>query len=86
LPDTERAKSFYIGSKDFDTRNVGFKSNPKGNSFLFVAIDEQGKPVPGNSNRGHSGKYHTETREEDGQWRTFTDEERYQLIEYMKTL
>jgi mono/diheme cytochrome c family protein len=86
LPDTERAKSFYVGSNDFDTRNVGFKSNQDGNSFLFVAIDEQGKPVPGNSNKGHSGKYHTETREEDGQWRTFTNEERYQLIEYMKTL
>jgi mono/diheme cytochrome c family protein len=86
LPDTEREKSFYVGSKDFDVNNVGFVSSQKGNSFQFNTVDGAGKPIPGNGNQGHSGKYHTTTKAQDGQWRNYTDEERYHLIEYLKTL
>ena len=86
LPDTERAASFYVGSKDFDATNIGFESKPGKSNFLFKTVDDQGKPIPGNGKHGHSGKYYTEIKGEDGQWRNYTDQERYQLIEYMKTL
>ena len=86
LPDNERETSFYVGSKKFDPKKVGFESNQDGNHFLFKTVDDEGLPIPGNSNKGHSGNSFTKTRGEEGQWRDFTDEERYQLIEYMKTL
>ena len=86
LSDAERETSFYVGSKMFDPKKVGFESNQDGNHFLFKTVDEKGVPIPGNSNKGHSGNAFTKTRGEDGQWRDFTDDERYQLIEYMKTL
>ena len=86
LPDAERETSFYVGSKKFDPKKVGFESNQDGNLFLFKTVDEKGVPILGNSNKGHSGNAFTKTRGEDGQWRDFTDDERYQLIEYMKTL
>ena len=85
LPDTEREKSFYAGSRELDTEQVGFKPNQDGNSFLFNTVNEQGDPIPGNSNLGHSGPNYTQTQE-GGEWRDYTSEERYQLIEYMKTL
>ncbi len=59
---------------------------PGRNSFQFNTADAEGKPIPGNSNAGHSGKRHTSTRVENGEWRNYTDEERGQLIEYLKTL
>lgn len=86
LPDAERETSFYVGSKMFDPKKVGFESNQDGNHFLFKTVDEKGVPIPGNSNKGHSGNTFTKTRGEGGQWRDFTDDERYQLIEYMKIL
>ena len=86
LPETEREKSFYVGSKEFDTENVGFKSSQDGNSFLFNTVNAEGEQIPGNSNYGHSGKYYTKIRAENGTWREYTHEERMQLIEYMKTL
>jgi len=86
LPDAERQESFYVGSKEFDSRAVGFESREEGNSFLFNTVDGQGSPVSGNSNHGHSGRYYTSTAGEDGELRSYTDEERFQLIEYMKTL
>lgn len=86
LPDAERESSFFVGSKIFDPIKVGFASSQDGNHFLFKTVDDKGAPIPGNSNNGHSGNTFTKTRGEDGQWRDFTDEERYQLIEYMKTL
>ncbi|SFP85544.1 hypothetical protein SAMN05216419_102511 [Nitrosomonas cryotolerans] len=85
LSDTEREKSFYVGSRELDTKQVGFEPNQDGNSFLFNTVDKQGKPIPGNSNLGHSGPNYTQTQE-GGEWRDYTSEERYQLIEYMKTL
>ena len=86
LPDAERQESFYVGSKEFDSRAVGFESREEGNSFLFNTVDGQGSPVSGNSNHGHSGRYYTSTAGEDGELRSYSDEERFQLIEYMKTL
>jgi hypothetical protein len=86
LPDSEREKSFYLGSNDLDVKNVGFKSNPQEDSFQFNTIDKTGQALLGNSNLGHSGKYYTASKREDGTWRNYNDEERMNLIEYMKTL
>lgn len=86
LPAAEREKSFYVGSNILDAKNVGFESTKSGNYFLFNTIDEQGKPIAGNSNYGHSGNRYTQTLDKNGQWQNFTNEERYQLIEYLKTL
>lgn len=86
LPDTERETSFYVGSKIFDAKKVGFSSTKESNYFLFKTLDDNAVPIAGNSNRGHSGNKFTKTLDKDGQWRDFTDDERYQLIEYMKTL
>jgi hypothetical protein len=86
LPDIERETSFYVGSTVFDPIKVGFESNQESNHFLFKTIDDKGAPNPGNSNKGHSGNTFTQTLGDDGQWRNFTEDERYQLIEYMKTL
>jgi len=86
LPDSERENSFYVGGKTFDARNVGFESGPSENRFLFNTVDDAGRPVPGNDKQGHTGKYYTTMKGEDGQWRGYSVEERYQLIEYLKTL
>ena len=50
-----------------------------------------GKNIPGNSNAGHEGHGAAEDEGftqtlENGVWRDFTDEERYALVEYMKSL
>ncbi len=86
LPDEERDKSFYVGSNEFDTAEVGFNSNKTEYSFLFNTVDNQGNPIPGNSNMGHSGNRHTKTKDQNGSWRDYTEDERYQLIEYLKSL
>ena len=86
LPQEQREASFYVGSSRFDPDAVGFESRPGGDSFRFETIGADGAPLPGNSNLGHSGRGYTQTRDEDGNWRDFTDDERNQLIEYMKTL
>ncbi len=90
LPSSRRSKSFYVGSRQFDAKAVGFRTAPEPGSFEFKVADENG-PIPGNSNAGHEGhgdsesKGYTETFE-DGAWREFTDDERYALVEYMKAL
>jgi hypothetical protein len=86
LPDSKREKSFDVGGKELDVKNVGFLPSKTGNHFKFNTVDTSGMPIPGNGNYGHSGKSHTTTREENGLWRDFTNGERYQLIEYLKTL
>ena len=86
LPDTERAASFYVGSRDFDPEKVGFVIDEGPHSSLLQTVDDQGNPISGNSNSGHSGENYTAIRGSDGELRSYTDEERLQLIEYMKTL
>ena len=76
LPEEQRVKSFYIGSREFDPKHVGFNTNKVEGAFLFRVELDDGSPIPGNSNRGHSGPGFTD----------FSDDERWQLIEYLKTL
>lgn len=86
LPDDQRAKTFHVGSREFDPVNVGLNTEPAEGSYKFETADATGNPIPGNWNGGHSGHDHTQTQTADGEWRDFTDEQRWDLIEYMKTL
>lgn len=74
LPADKRDKTFYIGSWEFDTVNVGYVSTETPGSFLFDTR------LRGNSNAGH--EYGTGT---DG-LPVLSDDDIWALIEYMKTL
>lgn len=74
LPAKQRAKQFYLGSMEFDSKQVGFEMTQVKESFLFDTT------LPGNSNAGH--EYGTGY----GGLPALTVEERWQLIEYIKTL
>lgn len=70
LPSDQRAASFMVGSREFDPKHVGFRSDV--GSFQFDTSRL------GNSNKGHEGRpYGTDS---------LTEEERWQLVEYLKTL
>ncbi|MEQ1739599.1 MAG: di-heme-cytochrome C peroxidase, partial [Methyloglobulus sp.] len=47
LPSAERSQVFYVGNREFDPDNIGFKSRPSKNGFR---LDTH---LPGNSNSGH---------------------------------
>lgn len=86
LPAKRRLKEFYVGSREFDTVNVGFETKFYPGGFLFRTVDDDGQPIPGNANSGHEGPRYTETKGEDGEYLEFTHDERQAIVEYMKTL
>ncbi|KYG11211.1 hypothetical protein BE21_58020 [Sorangium cellulosum] len=73
-----RPKQFYRGDRRFDERNVGWVSTEPMEGeralFLYRTVDDNGKPIPGNGNEGHT--YGTGLPPED----------REALIDYLKTL
>jgi hypothetical protein len=70
-----RPEIFGVGSHEFDPKKVGFITDLTRNPTTFRVRDEKtGEPIPGNSNAGHS--YGTD----------LTDDERYELVEYLKSL
>jgi hypothetical protein len=73
LPPAQRAKTFSVGARTFDPVNVGFKADAAG-FFQYRTQDDRGQPIPGNSNAGHD--YGTD----------LTDDQRRQIVEYLKTL
>jgi hypothetical protein len=76
LPPEQRMTSFFLGTRQYDARNVGFlteRSNE--NSFEFRTRDAQGNILWGNFNGGHD--YGNGALSEQG---------RRDLVEYMKTL
>ncbi len=91
LPSAKRSKTFWVGTRDFDPFKVGFVTTKSSIGSEFLVVDENGTPIVGNSNAGHEGhgadenEGFTETFE-NGAWREFTEEERYALVEYMKSL
>ncbi len=69
----DRMPEFWVGSREFDAKQVGFVTGKGKNKFR--AYDENGDVILGNSNLGHDyagGQY--------------TDEQKWDIIEYMKTL
>jgi len=88
-PAAERPKQFCMGARDFDPELVGFRVEAgdapkcKNGETLFSTTDADGKAINGNSVLGHS----LEGKPAMGIiGRMLTDEERYDLIEYLKTL
>ena len=77
LPADARMTEFWVGNREFDTRNVGYmNAQPaNGQATLFRARDESGAVVEGNGNQGH----------EYGAAR-FTDAQRWAIVEYLKSL
>lgn len=71
-PPADRANEFHVGSREFDAQNVGYRTD-QGPS-VFRVKGEDGKVQPGNDNAGHD--YGTQ----------MSDEERWALVEYMKSL
>jgi mono/diheme cytochrome c family protein len=78
LPEDRRIKTFHVGTRNFDPIKVGYEEDSNV-GFEFDTAQ------PGNRNTGHSGPGYTQLRSGD-QWRDFTDDERWALIEYLKTL
>jgi hypothetical protein len=70
LPSSQRAASFQVGSREFNPKNVGFRADD--GPFKFDTS------LPGNSNKGHEGSLYGTDK--------FTEKERWQLVEYLKTL
>lgn len=85
LPSKDRTRSFHVGSREFDSVDVGFSTKLSPGSFEFRIEGSDGRPIPGNSNAGHEGVNYTQIREGDTN-RDFTETERRALIEYLKTL
>jgi mono/diheme cytochrome c family protein len=76
LPPDQRPTSFYVGTREFDPVKVGFVTTPgPDNSFLYQTRDAQGQIIPGNSNAGH-----------DYGNAQFSDDDRWAIVEYLKTL
>ncbi len=73
LPSSQRSTSFSIGVRAFDPEKVGYQTEVPGFP-RFNARDAQGNWIPGNRNDGH----------EFGS--KLSQDERHQLLEYLKTL
>jgi hypothetical protein len=91
-PAAERPTKFCIGARDFDPEQVGYRvvageqpSCNKGES-LFSTTDDDGKPIHGNSVLGHSLEGTPGPGKPGVIGRTLSEEERFDLIEYLKTL
>jgi len=94
-PAAERPTSFCQGKRDFDPKQVGFHVEPgekprcKIGETLFSTIDRDGKAISGNSTTGHSFEGPKRDPRDYPRGiigRGFSDEERLDLIEYLKTL
>ncbi|MEB3233629.1 MAG: cytochrome c [Leptolyngbyaceae bacterium] len=77
VPDEKRTKTFYVGSKEFDPTVVGYETRDLPGGTLIDTT------LPGNLNNGHSF--------EEGKGpgiigRELSEEERWALVEYLKTL
>jgi hypothetical protein len=76
LPAAKRPKSFFLGTSKYDPKNMGFETAPSQETwFEFRTTGADGKPIDGNSNAGH-----------DYGNSKFSDDDRYAIIEYLKTL
>lgn len=90
-PQHERPTSFCMGRRDYDPKNVGFAVTPgercKTGETEFSTGTEK-DPIQGNSVLGHSFELKEGEAKHDGAiGRMFRDDnERYDLIEYLKTL
>jgi mono/diheme cytochrome c family protein len=91
-PAAERPKQFCMGTRDFDPQQVGFhvdageKPACRHGETLFSAVDSKGMPILGNSNLGHSLEGTPSADNPGVIGRLLKEDERTDLIEYLKTL
>ena len=91
-PAAERPTQFCMGLRDFDPQQVGYrvvegeKPSCKKGEILFSATNPDGSAIHGNSVLGHSLEGTPGADKPGVIGRMLTDEERYDLIEYLKTL
>ena len=91
-PAAERPKQFCMGARDFDPQQVGFRvlagevPKCKTGETLFSTTAPDGSAIHGNSVRGHSLEGTPGPGKPGVIGRVLTEEERYDLIEYLKTL
>lgn len=95
-PAAERPRQFCMGARDFDPEQVGFRVPASGESScktgqtLFSMTGSDGKEIKGNSVLGHSLEAAAETDKKTYPngviGRKLSEDERYDLIEYLKTL
>ncbi len=77
LPAKERTKKFYVG-REFDPVKVGLDTSGRSETFLFDTS------LRGNSNAGHS--FEDAPRGNGVIGALFTDEQRWALVEYLKSI
>ena len=85
-----------MGAREFDPQHVGFRvpatgeSSCKAGQTLFSMTDSSGKEIKGNSVLGHSFEAAPDADKKTYPngviGRKLSDDERYELIEYLKTL
>jgi mono/diheme cytochrome c family protein len=90
-PYDERPKRFWLGNREFDPVNVGYRTGPVPGAFELVAatVDRRGAvtPVRGNWNGGHLFDVATPRNRGAGIiGRPLAPAERRALVEYLKTL
>jgi hypothetical protein len=87
-PAADRPRKFCIGDRDFDPQQVGFAVTTSCNhgETLFSTTNGDGSAINGNSVLGHSLEGTGQSKPNGVIGRTLTEEERYDLIEYLKTL
>lgn len=91
-PAAERPKQFCLGASDYDPRVVGFAAPNNGKpgcavgETLFSTSYADGGPISGNGNGGHSFENGGPTQKPGVIGRALSEDERYDLIEYLKTL
>jgi mono/diheme cytochrome c family protein len=91
-PAAERPKQFCMGTRDFDPQQVGFRVEAgekpacRHGETLFSVVDSRGSPIPGNGNLGHSLEGTPGPGKPGVIGRLLKEGERYDLIEYLKTL
>jgi mono/diheme cytochrome c family protein len=90
-PYDERPKRFWLGNREFDPVNVGYRTGNVPGAFELVAatVDRRGRVIPkrGNWNGGHLFDVATPRNRGGGIiGRPFTPAERRALVEYLKTL
>ena len=91
-PQAERPGQFCMGLRDFDPQQVGYrvvageKPSCSAGDVLFSTTKADGSPAEGNSTLGHSLEATPGPDKPGVIGRLLTEEERYDLIEYLKTL
>ena len=87
LPASRRDTKFWVGTREFDSKNLGLSTQPAGKGGFLVNTS-----ITGNSNSGHEFRrgymgWHLGSSPQYGViGAEFTDDERWQIIEYLKSL